>query len=461
MERVTLLHMGEEVDAETLRQLCPPLTAPAVSAQTAPAPQEAAAERALPAEAEQIRQALAQTGGNVVRAARLLGLSRDTVRYRMQRYGIARPRLGVPSAPRISPCARGGRRGSSSSARCASARTGSTRPPPLVQEEARPDVGARRRSSLRGNSRPAWEQKPVAVLALELTWPGASGREPLRYDPWTEKARWEQAIVDKVRGFGGALVQRTASRLVWVFGVPQVLEQLPQRAVHSALAIRQMVVDASAPDLPPCPAVRLAVHLGAVRVDRQAADPTAQVLAVGETLALPVRLLGQAEPGEILVSPEVGRLVDGWVALEERPLRLRAGDPARVGGYAVVGVSPGREAWAGRRRPTRSPLVGRERELMLLDALLEQVKAGRGQVVSSGRGAGHGQIAAARRVSPAPQRAARPTMRKDTAWRTGAWDALSAHPGPAAGVLRDCRGRSPRDAPRQGACQPAASGPRP
>jgi class 3 adenylate cyclase len=66
------------------------------------------------------------------------------------------------------------------------------------------------------------------------------------------------------------------------------------------------------------------MHLGAVRVDHQAADPTAQVLAMGETLTLPVRLLGQAEPGEIVVSPEVGRLVDGWVALEERPLRLRA-----------------------------------------------------------------------------------------------------------------------------------------
>jgi predicted ATPase len=72
-------------------------------------------------------------------------------------------------------------------------------------------------------------------------------------------------------------------------------------------------------------------------------------------------------------------------------LRLRPADPARVGGYAVVGVSPGREAWGGRRRPTRSPLVGRERALMLLDALLEQVKAGRGQVVSLVGAAGMGK----------------------------------------------------------------------
>jgi hypothetical protein len=49
-----------------------------------------------PAEATQIRQALAQTGGNVVRAARLLGVSRDTVRYRMQRYGITRLRSAAP-----------------------------------------------------------------------------------------------------------------------------------------------------------------------------------------------------------------------------------------------------------------------------------------------------------------------------------------------------------------------------
>jgi hypothetical protein len=171
-------------------------------------------------------------------------------------------------------------------------------------------------------------------------------------------------------------------RLVWVFGIPQVLEQLPQRAVHSALGIRQMVVDASTPDLPPCPTLRLAAHLGAGRVDPRATDPTAQVQAVGETLALPVRLLGHAEPGAIVASPEVGRLVADWVALEARQWPLRIGDPARLEGYGVVEVSPRREASAGRWRPPCSPFVGRAQELMLLESLLEQVKAGRGQVVS-------------------------------------------------------------------------------
>jgi transcriptional regulator with GAF, ATPase, and Fis domain len=50
----------------------------------------------LPAGATQIQQALVQTGGNVARAARLLGVSRDTVRYRMQQYGLARPQMEAP-----------------------------------------------------------------------------------------------------------------------------------------------------------------------------------------------------------------------------------------------------------------------------------------------------------------------------------------------------------------------------
>ncbi|MGH8067256.1 MAG: sigma 54-interacting transcriptional regulator [Candidatus Entotheonellia bacterium] len=390
MERVTLLHMGEELDAATLMQLCPPLMAPTVSAPTTPVPQETAEAHALPAEAEQIRQALLQTGGNVARAARLLGVSRDTVRYRMQRHGLERPRLEAlspPTSPRLPGVGTGGSFPQSDGL---PPEAPVLLTPPLSPEEMKHPQGSAARQDARHAAasernvptpEPAWERKPVAVLALELTWLVDADFESFRYDPWTERMRWEQVIGDKVQGFGGMLVQRTASRLVWVFGVPQVLEQLPQRAVHSALAIRQMVVDASAPDLPPCPTVHLAVHLGAVRVDMQASDPTAHVLDVGDTLALPVRLLGQVEPGEIVVTPEVRRFVDGWVALEERPLQWRAGNAARVDGYAVIGVSPGRETWAGRQRPSRSPLVGRERELGLMDAVLEQVQAGRGQVV--------------------------------------------------------------------------------
>ena len=104
MERVTLLHLEEEVDAAALAALCQPLSPvpttreetggqqALAAADTAESPGSQESAPALPAEAEQIRQALAQAEGNVVRAARLLGVSRDTVRYRMRRYDIKHPR---------------------------------------------------------------------------------------------------------------------------------------------------------------------------------------------------------------------------------------------------------------------------------------------------------------------------------------------------------------------------------
>jgi len=94
--------------------------------------------------------------------------------------------------------------------------------------------------------------------------------------------------------------------------LPRALEQMPQRAVHAALAIRQMVAEAWAAERrEPCPEVRLAVHLGTVLVDVSAPNPAERWLPVGETLGLPVRLLGHAAPGEIVVSTPVGRVVEG------------------------------------------------------------------------------------------------------------------------------------------------------
>ncbi|MCZ7626788.1 MAG: helix-turn-helix domain-containing protein [Candidatus Methylomirabilis sp.] len=38
-----------------------------------------------------VEQALRASGGNQTKAARLLGLSRDTLRYRLKKFGLSRP----------------------------------------------------------------------------------------------------------------------------------------------------------------------------------------------------------------------------------------------------------------------------------------------------------------------------------------------------------------------------------
>jgi predicted ATPase len=229
---------------------------------------------------------------------------------------------------------------------------------------------------------PSWEQKPVAVLAIELTFPWHAGLEAIGYEPWTMAHRWEQRIVERVRGFGGMLIQRSPSLLLVAFGVPQVVELLPQRAIQAALAIRRLATAAEgAEDTEASPELRQAVHLGTALVGGRTHASVEQLVAVGDTLALPVRLLGQAAPGEIMLSPTLGRLVMGWYELQALPLPEGDGLSSPVGVYRMRGLMPRRSPRAGVGVQSVSLFVGRERELTTLHELLAQVREGRGQAV--------------------------------------------------------------------------------
>jgi len=319
MERVTLLCDETEVDRGALERLRVPLG-------PGPAPSPADPEAA------RIREALVRAGGNVVRAARLLGVGRNALRGRMRRHGIERPTL----------------------------------------EELAAAPAPRRRTAARPKSRPpaepSWEQKPVAVLAIDLVLPSGA------HEPWTAARRWERMIAERIAGFGGVFLARSPSRLTAAFGIPRALEQLPQRAVHAALAIHRLATEE-----PPerRPELRMALHVGSVRVDTTAADPTTTILAAGDTVALPERLLGHAGAGEILASPQAARRIEATCELRARDLRM--GEAETVHASVVVGRRE--RAGAVQPPPEASRFVGRERELQLLHEAFESAAAGQGQVV--------------------------------------------------------------------------------
>ncbi|HEY5906737.1 MAG TPA: AAA family ATPase, partial [Vicinamibacteria bacterium] len=222
----------------------------------------------------------------------------------------------------------------------------------------------------------------MAVLAIDLTWPEPRAQESRPYEPWTVVARWEQAILEKVQGFGGVVLQRTPSLLLVAFGIPRTLEQMPQRAVHAALALRQFVVDdhSLAGEGPP-PVLRLGLHWGPLLVAAPADHGTPPIRAVGETLAVPVRLLGQAPPGQVLASGAMARLVDDWCALEPRAARHDSGLAAGDGAYAIVSARAGGTRLAAPAPRGRRPFVGRAREMAILTECWAHAHAGRGQTV--------------------------------------------------------------------------------
>jgi Bacterial regulatory protein, Fis family len=178
---------------------------------------------------------LLRTGGNITRAAQLLGLSRKALRYRLRRYGIERPDLIVSSEilrPTHTP----------------SPPAAEDPPTPLSStqgEEERyaqsPGNTADRAHRLLSSG---WEQRTVAVLAIDLTLPRSTGLAVAPHEPWMVTNRWEDTIADKIQGFGGVFLRRSQPLLVVGFGLPRSLEQMPHRAVQAALAIRHLVEEA-------------------------------------------------------------------------------------------------------------------------------------------------------------------------------------------------------------------------
>src|SRR5262249_41628409 len=160
-------------------------------------------------EAAQLQRALEQARGNIVGAARLLGLSRSAMRYRMQRYKIG----GSPSL------------------------TGSRAIPEEAMSSLSTDVPPRAGET----QTPRSEQKPVALLAISLTLPHPIGSGTHVYEPWTTAHHLEQSIAEEVQGFGGVVLPGPPALRLVAFGIPHALEQMPHRAVQAALAIRHVV----------------------------------------------------------------------------------------------------------------------------------------------------------------------------------------------------------------------------
>src|SRR5262249_33635434 len=143
MERVTLLSAELTLDVATLEQLVLPRVGPTVLTEPGPLPRASDPRD----EAARLRQALQETGGNGVQAAQRLGMSRSGLRSRLQRYGLEAPH------------ARG-------TQRAAPSRNG---PAP-----AAPAQGDAPRGTLPVPVS-GWEEKLVAVLAIDLTFPQYTG----------------------------------------------------------------------------------------------------------------------------------------------------------------------------------------------------------------------------------------------------------------------------------------------
>jgi class 3 adenylate cyclase/tetratricopeptide (TPR) repeat protein len=244
------------------------------------------------------------------------------------------------------------------------------------------------RSALEG------ERKQVTVLFADVR---SSMELSERLDPEEWHAileRFFEILTEGVHRFEGTVNQYTGDGVMALFGAPIAHEDHAQRACYAALHLRDSLREHAREvkrrhglDF----ATRIGLHSGDVVVGKIGDDLRMDYTAQGHTVGLAQRMEALAAAGSIYLSAATAALVSGWFALEDLgEFRVKgAAEPLRV--FELRGVGPVRTRFDLSRARGLTRFVGRQGEMALLEAALEQALAGPGRTVGVVAQAGTGK----------------------------------------------------------------------
>jgi class 3 adenylate cyclase/tetratricopeptide (TPR) repeat protein len=205
-----------------------------------------------------------------------------------------------------------------------------------------------------------------------------------------------EILIHKVHDYEGTVNEMTGDGIMALFGAPIALEDAPQRAIRSSLAIHREMAKFSdkmrqeEKDLPPIK-MRIGIHTGPVVVGTVGNDLRVEFKAVGDTVNLASRMEGVADPGTTYVTRDTFKLTEGlfrFEALGERAIKGKK-EPVQV--YRAIAASTRRTRFDVSAERGLTSFVGRERELELLQDGFERCKGSRGQAFSIVSEAGIGK----------------------------------------------------------------------
>jgi len=286
----------------------------------------------------------------------------------------------APEGARFCPAC-GGRLGAADAGRFAS--PGAYTPPHLAQRilDARAAVEG--------------ERKQVTVLFADIHGliDVMGDRDPEEIGPIVDRVR--ELMMEAVHRYEGTVNQVLGDGIMALFGAPLANEDHAVRACYAALRMQAQVTgygDEVQRSLGLPLLVRIGLNSGEVVARSIGRDLSFTYTAVGQTVHLASRMEQMAKPGTILATDHTMALVRGRVAARPLgPVPVR-GLQVPVEVHEISGAVPIRSRLdvASAARP-RSPLRGRQAEIARLDAALEAMLAGSGQVVSIAGEAGVGK----------------------------------------------------------------------
>src|SRR6266508_67089 len=280
------------------------------------------------------------------------------------------------------------------------------------------------------------QRKLVTVLVADVDEAVEDFADPDPEDVARLLAGQLARVRTEVEAFGGVVQETVGGRTVAVFGVPRTRDDDPERAVRAALAIRDTLTGAGAPqagaagappagaaEAPPAagPRVQAAVATGEALVRAGEGRQPGRRRVPGDLLAACARLQETGLAGAVLVTEATRRATERAIAYHPTPqVTLPGGVPAWS---ATATLGPGA---GSRRAPRFPPLVARDAELgVLLEAAGRAAASGAPELVTvlGAAGIGKSRLLAelADRLAEAPQAGAAdaPQARVPVAWRQG------------------------------------------
>ena len=231
------------------------------------------------------------------------------------------------------------------------------------------------------------ERKQVTVMFCDMEG----------YTSLTEKLGSEQMysimdevyeiLIHKVHDYEGTVNELTGDGIMALFGAPIALEDAPQRAIRSALAIQREMNKFSeqlnSEKRMSSIKMRIGIHTGPVVVGTLGNDLRVEFKAVGDTVNLASRMEALAEPGTTFVTEETFRLTKGLFQFQALGKKAVKGKEGSVFVYKVLsGEEDITRPRLGSERRTYSGMVGRDSELNRLELQVMKAINGQGSVVN-------------------------------------------------------------------------------
>src|SRR5712692_8132980 len=169
----------------------------------------------------------------------------------------------------------------------------------------------------------AGERRHLSVLFCDLV--GSTGiAAQLDPEEWRETvAGYQRAVADAITRFGGHVAKYLGDGVMAFFGYPEAHDNDAERAARAGLALLDAIAKLNEESGRQKLSARVGIDSGAVVVGAGAGK---EADVYGDAPNIAARVQAAAEPGTVLVSDAVHRLVSGLFVVEER------------GGWALKGI---------------------------------------------------------------------------------------------------------------------------